>query len=178
MHLTDMKLIFMLSALCFTLPGLAQNRSDVKVYAFVQPVSGGASPTEAPNESGVDKGVTATERKNYYIYVAGPKGQRIYPLEIWVEGHQYSTRTTMVNSPVTINIETGATNPTKHTLVPKTTNNVYQVTLSKDLPAKTLSASKKLAPGKAVVITYKLGGKIYYAALSQFSERLEAAAQE
>lgn len=174
-----MKLILTTLALLLTGVVTAQTRSDVKIYGYMQPVIGGANPVNMPDESGSVKAEQRREKKNYYIYIAGPAGQRIYPTEIWIEGQQYSTRTASVTSPVQITIHTGETNPKKKTLVARTSNKVYQITPSSSTPssAKTLAVSETKSTDNDVVISYKLGSKMYYAVLKKLSA-LEAAAME
>lgn len=178
MHLRYMKLLITCISLLFAFTASAQTRTDVKIYGYVQPVTGGASPVDAPNESGAVSAVQS-ERKNYYIYITGPTGQRIYPTEIWIEGKQYSTRTVSVKSPVELTIHTGETNPKKKVLVPGTSRQVYQITPSPAAPAsgKVLAISQKKSAENEVVISYKLGSKMYYAVLKKLSP-LEPAAMQ
>jgi hypothetical protein len=157
--------------------GSAQTRSDVKVYGYVQSVSGGAHPSEVLTEDGGSQKPNQTgEKKNYYIYLTGPAGQRIYPLEIYIQGQQYATKATMIAStPVELKIETGETNPKKVNLVPRTSSQVLMITLSSATPTKTLEAARSLSAENEVVISYKMGGKFYYAVLKEL-KMLEPAA--
>lgn len=172
-----MKLIFSAFSIFLLFTAHAQTRADVRIYAYVQPVTGGANPGEVLTEDGKVLPGQGEGRKNFYIYLKGPAGQRIYPFEIFVNGQQHSTRSTAVTAPVELTIHTGETHPKKITAVPKTSSSVYQVTPSPGMPAKTLDAARQKAADNEVVIAYRLAGKIYYAALNKMTV-IEAAAME
>lgn len=172
-----MKLIFSAFSLFMLFAANAQTRADVRIYAYVQPVTGGANPGEVLTEDGKVLPGQGEGRKNYYIYLTGPVGQRIYPFEVFINGQQYSTRSTAVTAPVELTIQTGETHPKKITAVPKTASSVYQVTPSPDMPSKTLDAARQKASDNEVVVSYRLAGKMYYAVLKKMAV-LEAAAME
>ena len=174
-----MKLFTACLCLLIAASAMAQTRSDVKVYGYAQPVIGGANPIGTPDESGVVNAGQSVGRKNYYIYISGPAGQRIYPTEIWIEGNQYSTKTSFIKTPVELTVQTGETNPAKKVLVARTTAQVYQVTPSPAAPpsGKVLAISRKMSQDNDVVISYRLGSKMYYTVLKKLSP-LDAAALE
>lgn len=148
----------------------AQTRNDVKLYGYKQPVVSGVSPTISADETG--RAVSSYKpRYNYFIYLSAPANLRAIPTEIWIKGQQYSVTATPVETPVEYKNPTTMPGYDKSiTLVPKTTNKVYQLQYSSAPVMKNLAAAEKQARSNDIVVAYKMGGKFYYATLKSLTD--------
>jgi hypothetical protein len=164
-HHAGMKYILLLSAFCFFIFGVkAQTRKDVKLYAYARPVTGGAAPKISSQENNLQVYTSPKAKYNYLIYLEGPAKTRIYPAEIWLFGERKGVRVSFVKK-TPVQIKTGDIPEYSKTitLVPKTSNRVYQLDLSPALPEKEMTAAKNKAATNDVVVVYKYAGKFYYA---------------
>jgi hypothetical protein len=160
-----MKYILFLSGCFLLLTGLkAQTRSDVKLYAYARPVAGGVPPKISTQENNLQTYSSAKAKYNYLIYLEGPANTRIYPVEMWLHGEKKGVRTTLVTT-TPVEIKTGdIPNYSKTiTLVPKTSNRVYQLDLGIPVPGKEMAAARAKASTNELVVVYKYAGKFYYA---------------
>ena len=161
-----MKYILLLSGCFLLFTGLkAQTRPDVKLYAYARPVAGGVPPKISTQENNLQAYSSAKAKYNYLIYLEGPATTRIYPVEMWLHGEKKGVRTTIVTT-TPVEIKTGDLPPYSKTitLVPKTTNSVYQLNLGTPVPGKEMAAARAKARTHEVVVVYKYAGKFYYAA--------------
>ncbi|HYK56201.1 MAG TPA: hypothetical protein VEV15_06950 [Flavisolibacter sp.] len=162
-----MKYILFLCGCCFLfLTGLkAQTRTDVKLYAYARPVAGGVPPKISTQENNLQAYSSAKAKYNYLIYLEGPATTRIYPVEMWLYGEKKGLRTTIVTT-TPVEIKTGELPPYSKTitLVPETSNTVYQLDLGMAVPGKEMAAARAKARTNEVVVVYKYAGKFYYAA--------------
>ena len=108
-------LLMLICALSFS----AFSQTGVKIYGFYREVLPGTVP------KGTDENGKALPRPEvnveYLVYISGPSGKRIYPVEIWIKGERYSASgTTESHSPVQTTGDLGKV----ITLVPKTSGTV------------------------------------------------------
>ena len=160
-----MKCILFLSAFCFFTCHLkAQTRKDVKLYAYARPVTGGVPPKISTQENNLQVYSSPKAKYNYLIYLEGPAKTRIYPVEMWLFGERKGLRVSFVKkTPVEIKTGDIPQYAKTITLVPKTSNRVYQLDLSPALPEKEMAAAKEKAAANDVVVVYKFAGRFYYA---------------
>ena len=148
----------------------AQTRTDVRIYGYIQPVSRGVSPETNIDEAGnlISKGIKPGS--NYFIYITGPS-TRIYPIEMWVKGEQYSAKAEAVNkTPVQMGDPAIPDGPNLITLVPKTSKKVMTLIPGNAVfPGKSLAIAKSKAKVNELVVVYKMNGKLYYALLEKLN---------
>jgi hypothetical protein len=142
----------------------AQSRTDVKLYAYARPVTGGIMPKISTQENGSQTMVKPKTKFNYLFYLEGPKKLRIYPVELWLKGERHGVKSTDVNT-TPVEISTGELPQyTKTiTLVPKTNNKVIKLDLAVAVNGKDFLKAKAKAEANDVVLVYKYAGKFYYA---------------
>jgi hypothetical protein len=161
-----MKYLLFLPSCCFLLlAGLkAQTRTDVKLYAYARPVTGGVPPKISTQENNLLTYPAAKAKYNYLIYLEGPVTTRLYPVEMWLHGEKKGVRTLIVNT-TPVEIKTGDIPEYSKTitLVPKTSNRVYQLDLGIPVPGKEMAAARTKASTNELVVVYKYAGKFYYA---------------
>lgn len=166
-HQLNMKYILSLLAFCFFLvfKSNAQTRSDVKLYGYVRPVTGGAPPRIMNKESNFLSYSSTKEKFSYMIYLEGPSKLRIYPVEMYIKGQRTGVKAaTVVQTPVEIKTGGNVAEYSKTvTLVPKTSKKVYHIDASSEMPSKGLNIAKVKAETNELVVVYKYGGKFYYA---------------
>ena len=156
-----MKTICLLSAfISLSLSSFTQT-SDVRLYGFRQTVLSGTHETNQTDEQG--KEIKAEEKiyNTTFIYFSYPPNEALYPVEIWMNGSQYSVKTKPVTTPVEMAYDNGTDNPDRVILIPYTTDTVVQLMLSDKLPSKTNGIKKSLAETNDLVIVYKKNGKLY-----------------
>jgi hypothetical protein len=164
-----MKHIIFLSTFCFFIFSLkAQTRTDVKLYAYARPVTGGVPPKISSQENNLQVQTSPKAKYNYLIYLEGPTKTRIYPVEMWLFGERKGVRFSIVNK-TPVEIKTGDIPEYSKTitLVPKTSKRVYQLDLATPMPEKQMAAAKAKAITNEVVVVYKYAGKFYYAFLKK-----------
>jgi hypothetical protein len=142
----------------------AQSRSDVKLYAYARPVTGGVMPKISTQENGSQTMIKPKTKYSYLFYLEGPKKLRIYPVELWLKGERHGIKTTDVNS-TPVEFSTGELPQyTKTiTLVPQTKNKVIKLDPAVAVNGKNFPKAKAKAEINEVVLVYKYGGKFYYA---------------
>jgi len=147
----------------------AQTRKDVKIYGYVQPVSRGVSPDTKTDEAGNLISKDLKPGSNYFVYITVPATTRIYPIEIWVKGKQYSLKSKIINiTPVQMADPALPDGPHLITLVPKTTKKVMMLIPGNDvIPGKSLAIAKSKAQTNELVVVYKMNGKLYYSLLEK-----------
>ncbi len=168
--------LLLLSLIFFFTTLKAQTRTDVKIYGYIQPVSRGVAPDTDIDEAGNLKTKGLKAGSNYFIYITGPASSRIYPIEMWIKGKQYSAKPEAVNkTPVQMADPALPNGPNFITLVPKTSKKVIRlISGSAVTPGKSLAIAKSKAKTNELVIVYKMSGKLYYAVLEKLAV-LEAA---
>lgn len=160
-----MKYILFFSSVCLCLSGInAQTRSDVKLYAYARPVTGGVPPRISSQENNLQFYTAPKAKYTYLIYLEGPVRTRIYPVEMWLLGERKGVSVSFVKK-TPVEMETGEIpNYSKTiTLVPKTSHRVYRLDLGPSLPGKEMAAARAKAADNEVVVIYKYAGKFYYA---------------
>jgi hypothetical protein len=142
----------------------AQSRSDVKLYAYARPVTGGVMPKISTQENGSQTMIKPKTKYSYLFYLEGPKKLRIYPVELWIKGERYGIKTTAVNTtPVEITSGELPQYTKTITLVPKTKNRVIKLDPAVAVNGKNFPKAKAKAETNEIVLVYKYGGKFYYA---------------
>ena len=141
--------------------------SAIKLYGFRQTVVKGVATTYQEDEQG-NKIEPKTEiRNNLFVYLAYPRNIILSPVEIWMDGEQYSLKPEPVQTPVIITYDNGAFAAETIILVPKTPDTVMQLTISGKLPAKNARIKKSLADTNDLVLVYKLNEKFYFQTLKK-----------
>jgi hypothetical protein len=135
--------------------------SAIKLYAFRQTIVRGISTTYQEDEQGNKIEAKREIKNNVFVYLAYPPNIFLYPVEIWMDGQQYSVKPEPVQTPVIITYDNGAFAPETIVLVPKSSDTVTQLILSGNLPAKNARIKKTLADTNDLVLVYKLNGKFY-----------------
>ncbi len=133
--------------------------NSVKLYAYKEPVIGGAFPQAPVEEGGNSKEVQQKSRFNYLIYLASDT--RIYPSEIWIDGHPYSAGMETVTAPVTRQNFTAPGQP-KMELVPATGQRLVQLKPGPAITGKLSKEGRMLAASNEIVVVYKMNGKFYH----------------
>jgi hypothetical protein len=167
-----MKQSLLILALIFIfLISKAQTRSDVKIYGYIQPVSRGVAPDTNIDEAGNVKPKSVKPGSNYFIYITGPASTRIYPVEMWVKGKQYSAKSeTVYKTPVQLADPAMPDGPNLITLVPKTTKKVMMLVPGNFVnQGKSLAIAKSKAKTNELVVVYKMNGKFHYALLEKLN---------
>ncbi len=149
----------------------AQTRKDVKIYGYIQPVSRGVAPETNIDEAGNLKSKGVKPGINYFIYITGPASTRIYPIEMWLRGEQYSAKPETVNkTPVQLADPALPNGPNLITLVPKTSKKVMMLIPGNAVtPGKSLAIAKSKAKTNELVVVYKMNGKLYYSLLENLN---------
>ena len=169
---TFMKQILLLLILIFYFSiSKAQTRNDVEIFGYIQPVSRGVSPETITDEAGNLKTKGLKAGSNYFIYFTGPASSRIYPIEMWIKGKQYSAKPEAVNkTPVQMADPALPNGPNFITLVPKTSKKVIRlISGSAVTPGKSLVIAKSKAKTNELVVVYKMNGKLYYSLLEKLN---------
>jgi hypothetical protein len=145
--------------------GFAQ--TGVKIYGYVRDIL----PGNIPKGHNAPKQNTAT----YWIYISGSPKNPITPVELWINGENFSAKSEGdVKTPVLVPEDnTGK----QISLVAKTSNKVQKIGIVQPADGKTSSEAKKKAETNDLVVVYKLKGKIYTATLKKLT-RLEALSSE
>lgn len=147
--------LVLLSSFCFA------QTTGIKLYGFRQSVAKGVHSSYETDEQGNKVNPKIEIHTNLFIYWAYPSNLNLYPVEIWVNGEQYSVKTSPAKTPVTIIYDNGKFAPETVILVPKTADTVTQLLISERLPAKSSEIKKSLAETNDLVVVYKLNGKFY-----------------
>ena len=168
--------ILIVPFLLLALAAFAQT-TPVKLYGYAQTVSAGMVQRGAIDETtGQETAAKPRKNQNYFIYLAGPKGVRIYPTEIWISGKQYAANsTTITETPVEISNNNVPGRPKKTILVPKTTGTLLSLTPAPPAGIKETASAKTKAKTNDLVVVYKMKGKMYTAVLKKLN-RLEPVA--
>ena len=141
-------------------------QTGVKVYGFIQDVLPGTIPKgtdENGNQIQARKSTTV-----YRIFLTGIGKNRIYPVEVWIKGKQFTASYETINNTP---IEARSDNKTV-VMVPKTSGQVVQITPINKSDGKKFPNAKVKAASNELVVVYKLNGKFYSATLKKLT-RLE-----
>lgn len=160
-----MKKILTIIFLLVAVQSMAQ-KEKVKVYAYKEPVIGGAYQQNQIEEGGKNTPVEQKSRFNYLIYLASD--ERVYPSEIWIDGTAYSAGLETVTSPVTRQNFT-APGQAKMELVPLTGQKVIQLKPGPAINNKLSKEGKTLSASNELVVVYKQNGKFYQVAIPSFT---------
>jgi hypothetical protein len=142
----------------------SQTRSDVTLYAYARPVTGGAPPRISTKENNL-QALPGREKYVYLIYLAGPAKTRIYPAEMYIHGERTGVKVSVVTQ-TPVEIKTGDIPEYSRTitLVPRTSKKVYRLDLAPAGPEKEKDFTETKAQSNELVVVYKYAGKFYYAA--------------
>jgi hypothetical protein len=143
----------------------AFGQNNVKLYGFVREAHPGTIPKgtqENGNEIRANTGAA-----EYLVYISGPAGSRIYPVEIWIKGKRYDARIEKLSAPVTID-----QNGEKKTLVASSEGSVMRLYPEEAGTRKVNLNVKSRVSANDVVVVYKMNGKFYTASLKKL-EQLE-----
>lgn len=168
-----MKTFFITLAAFFICAGClqAQTRKEVKLYAYKQPVIGGAPQKATITEHGqsVENNNNQRSRTNYLIYLEYPSATRIIPVELWLEGENYGVSSTDIKTPVEINTGNLPGQDKANVLVPQTSNKVVQLNIRPITVSKANAAARAASGSNQVVLVYKVGSQFYHAVVKELS---------
>lgn len=166
-------------AIAITTIANAQTNNNIMLYGYIQPVLPGITAKGDIDENGrMIKKNTGGVMNNYRIYITAPSNFRIYPIAIWIKSTPYSAKSEVItNTPVVLTNHTIPSHPQTTTLVPKTTQKVWQITPLPPIESKLSAKAKVMAQTNELVVSYKLNGKYYYAALEKLTELPSGARQ-
>ena len=145
------KALCVLPFIFFTLSLMAQS-SIVKIYAYSRRTISGI------REEVVSKGDSSQQRVSpfpvdYFLYVSVGKGSPVSINGVWLGDQFYKASLRKVKTPVVI--ENNSVVKQKETLVPKTSNDVYAVTLKESgSPASFSAAEKELTQDNEAVFFF------------------------
>lgn len=141
----------------------ANAQSNVKLYAYRQPVSGGAKPSSSIEKNSESKNIDVRAHNNFWLYLSFPQSLSITPTEVFLFGKKYSvTYQQLQQKEVVYTNPNIATEAKKTVLVPKTSNKILMIGL-KETSAFTPSAMlKKLMTANEIVVGYTSRGKKNY----------------
>lgn len=167
----NLKLVFGTMLIVMAGMAKAQVNSNVKLYGYIQPVLPGIIAKGDIDESGrLIKKKSDGVMNNYRIYITAPNSYRLYPIAIWINGSPYAARAEVItNTPVVAINNTIPSHPQTTTLVPQTNQKVWQITPLPSIESKLAAKAKAMAQSNELVVSYKLNGKYYYAALEKLS---------
>ncbi|MGZ8561576.1 MAG: hypothetical protein ACXWV3_08290 [Flavisolibacter sp.] len=160
-----MKRLITIAALFISFQAVAQSKGKVNIYAYKEPVIGGAYQQNQIEEGGNKTEVEQKARFNYLIYLASE--ERVYPSEIWINGTAFSAGLESVNSPVTRQNFT-APGQAKMELVPLTSQKVIQLKPGPAITEKISKEGRDLSKSNELVVVYKQNGKFFYVGIPIF----------
>lgn len=150
----------------------AQEQGRAKLYGFKEEVIGGVNSSHLEeNGEQVNRNSTGL---NYYIYLQA--GTRVYPSEMWINGHPFGVSFQSVTTPVERQ-EFNAPDSGKTVLVPKTNEKVMQLVPVAAVESKLTEKGKSLAANNELVVIYKQEGRFYYSVLDQLKPLVPVALQ-
>jgi hypothetical protein len=150
----------------------AQTEGNAKIYGYQQQVLPGAN-NNVVVEGGGETTAQNTPRKNYKIYIVS--ASRIYPVEMWINGTQYSVKMDIISSTPVMHGNEAAGN--RKELVPKTSQKVLLLTPASYTEKKNVGDVRSIAQENELVVLYKQNGRFYYNSLKNL-EQLDAAAMQ
>lgn len=100
----------------------------------------------------------------YFIYVIVKKGTPVSIAGVCLKGQSYSAKLERVPSPVVVPHDVNVPTDVKDTLVPKTQDDVYQVSLQEQGGAACENRPADLAQNQEVVVSLKSGKSLVYGA--------------
>jgi hypothetical protein len=168
----NMKILFIAIAAFFIFTGCleAQTRNDVKLYAYKQPVIGGAPQRTTITENGQPvENNNQRSRTNYLIYLEAPSGTRVIPVELWIEGENYGVSSTDIKTPVETSSASLPGQEKANVLVPATSNKVVQLNIRPITISKANAAAKAASQSNQVVLVYKIGSRFYHAVVKELT---------
>ena len=140
----------------------SQKGGTVKQYVYARAVSGGAM---AVDENGRPRSKPA---KQYFIYIETFKGSPTISA-IYINGLSYTGKAVKVGSPVIVNDNSAGAG--KETLVAKTSNQVWQVSVERnETAAKPSSALNKTIKSNEFVMKGFLNGKSFLISAKKIKE--------
>jgi hypothetical protein len=166
-----MKSLFAIAAFFIFIGCLqGQTRNDVKLYAYKQPVIGGAPQRTTITENGQPvENRDQLSRTNYLIYLEAPSSTRVIPVELWIEGENYGVSSTDVKTPVETNTASLPGQEKANVLVQKTSNKVVQLNIRPLSVSKATAAAKAASQTNQVVLVYKIGSRFYHAVVKELT---------
>lgn len=143
----------------------------IKIIAFEQENVPGTVPSGVKNENGTERKKAAAP-KNYFIFMTYQKSSPIRPGEVFIRGKSFTAEKNEVKgTPYYYTDSAIPNNHRKITLVPKTKNDVIQLTLNENPERKKISfTTQKLIKENDVVITYFWKQKEYFMTLKKISK--------
>ena len=168
-----MKFFLGFVVLLFSLTSVAQP-ATVKLYGYVQSVTGGVPPISQPDEKGNSTISKKSSRVNYFVYLVYPKSQIIHPVKLWLKGKAYNTNVQPAKTPVEVIYDNGDFEPEKIILVPATKDTCVQLLVNTS-PLKNTTVKKSLIENNDLVVVYKLKGSTYTKVLRKIKELRTAA---
>jgi hypothetical protein len=154
--------------------------SQVKVYAYTQPVIAGVSPKGAIDESGKEVDTPRKNRANQYFYFEFKPGKTPTPVAIWFKDKAWKvTANPVAATPVEIVDQQLPGQSKKTVLVPATGNEVVSLSLdfSNPVPFTPSTKLKNLLADSDVVFEYTYKGKTYYKAIKKITQLNPVATQ-
>ena len=128
--------LFLASSAC------SSQTSAIKLYGFKQAVVSGLPPSIQTDEQGNTVPLKSKAHNNFFIYLVYSKNLNLSPVEVWMNGEQYSIKPEAVLTPVEIVYDNGASQTEIVTLIPQTEDTTIQLILSEKKPFKATSIKK------------------------------------
>ncbi|HEY9364914.1 MAG TPA: hypothetical protein VIQ00_16745 [Chitinophagaceae bacterium] len=154
--------------------------SQIKVYAYTQPVITGVSPNTAIDEKGKKVESPRKNRANQYFYFEFKPGKNPTPVAIWFKDKAWKVTTQPVSeTPIEIMDQQVPGKSAKTILVPASGNEVVSLSLdfSNPVPFTPNTKLKNLLADSDVVFEYTYKGKTYYKALKKITQLNPVATQ-
>jgi hypothetical protein len=160
---------FFFTLLLFFAAAVQAQSSGEKLYGFQQRVIPGAQQAGDYDKDGHFIKKEAPEVFKYLIYMTTSSKQKIYPVQLWINGKAFSIKMDSVQTPV-VQHDSNLPNSEGKVLVLKTTGVVLQLIPVPLVADKGNTTLKQLSTKNAVVFYYKKAGKGYHGVLKKLSE--------
>jgi hypothetical protein len=152
--------LFGVAAVVFAGSPMAQ--APIAAYGYVRATLPGI-PGMAAGDQNLRPGQEAFAPK-YRIFVAVKSGSRVAAKWAWVRDKAYDCALSKVRTPVIVDRDVAVKTDKKETLVPKTSDDVYEIVLRAPRPQTELSAQEQmLASGNEAVVALVLDNAPAYA---------------
>jgi len=147
-----------------------KSQPSIKIFGFEQENSRGTIATDVKDENG-NRQKKAVAQKNYFIYLSFKQKYSITPLQVFINGNAFSTRTVVVETtPVEYHNNNIPSKLEKITLVPKTNDKVIELKIVDSIQVKKTSALQKLTNKNEVVVSYTWKQKKYFVILQKLKK--------
>ena len=161
---------YLLVLLLLTIGSGIYGQPRVKIFGFEQQSSTGAKAANVKDENG-NQQRKAAQQKDYFIYLSVKETHHITPEHLYIDGKAFSVETrTMDKTPIEHVDNSIPGRPEQITLVPKTTDEVFELKIAKPLQVEKTSTLQKLTKKNDVVVFYTWKNKKYFAVLKKLKK--------